>query len=477
MSVWARVPGRRIQSPCFLRPGPLDIRRVAKPMAAYSTHSRQPAWLTSLLDDTGPAPRLYAWSPDNIRSSTESIATPSPDQSRSAADLDRRIFILGVGNLGRLYASCLSMHAPRPPITLVVHRQELLSQWSQSPGLEITRSGRLYRGKDDFQMEWWTEQAPAYGPVREVARGSKIRNLIVATKAAAAMPEADRLRRYLDSGSSVAFLQNGMSKLWPPHGQEYMAKRYPDSNAPNILACVTNHGVVSEGPFRSLHASPADSAVGPVLLNDTARHLAPSVAYLTEAIATAPCLDARSVTRAELWVSQLQKLVVNSSINPLTAVLRCRNGALFEDPDGVVARVLARLLRESSAILQTLINHPSTAEILADSADAQSGQSLDSARQELALRFSFTELRSMLYKIGHVVKDNTSSMLQDARAGKPTEIHDFNGWLVETADFLGQSNSSGQPRDLDTSCHRALIAMVESGAVVDETELAKQLLP
>lgn len=440
-------------------------------MAAYSTQpSQHPAWLKSLLDNTSPAPKLYAWSPDNIDSSSSNA---NSDQSISD-DLDRRIFILGVGNLGRLFASCLSMHFPRPPITLVVHRKELLSQWIQSPGLEITRLGQLYRGKDEFQIEWWTEQAPSHGPVREVAQAGKIRNLIVATKAAATMPEADKLRRYLDGSSSVAFLQNGMSKLWPPHGPEYIAERYPDGDGPNFLACVTNHGVVSEGPFKSLHASPADSAIGPVLLSNNTRRIAPSVNYLTEAIATAPSLNARSITRAELWVSQLQKLVVNSSINPLTAILRCKNGGLFEDPSGVIDKVIDRLLHESSAILQTLINHPSNAEILTASTET-TAQSLDALREELTLRFSQPQLRSMLYKIGQIVKDNTSSMLQDARAGKPTEIQDFNGWLVETADFLVQ-NSSGQQRDLDVSCHRALVTLVESGAVMTELELGKQLL-
>ncbi|KAF3076164.1 hypothetical protein CFAM422_001075 [Trichoderma lentiforme] len=468
MAIWTRVVCRPQKS--FLHLYPQKIFRAAKPMAAYSTQpSHQPAWLKTLLDNKSPAPKLYAWGPENVDSSISN--NDNPTQS-NADDLDRRIFILGVGNLGRLYASCLSMQSPRPPITLVVHRKELLSQWIQSPGLEITRLGKLYSGKDEFQIEWWTDEAPTHGPVREVAQASKIRNLLVATKAAAAIPEADKLRRYLDSGSSVAFLQNGMSKLWPPHGQEYISRRYPDNGGPNILACVTNHGVLSEGPFKSLHASPADTAIGPVLLNNNTQPLAASVAYLTEAIATAPDLNARSITRAELWVSQLQKLVVNSSINPLTAVLRCKNGVLFEDPNGVIAKVLDRLLGESSAVLQTLINHPSTTEILTDSTGA-SDKSLDTLREELTLRFSHDQLRTMLYKIGLIVRDNTSSMLQDARAGKPTEIRDFNGWLVETADFLG-TNSSGQ--QLDVSCHRDLIALVESGAVLDESELGKQLL-
>lgn len=439
-------------------------------MAACSTKAPlQPSWLQSLLDNTAPAPKLYAWSPANIDSST------NVDSYQSITDdLDHRIFILGMGNLGRLYASCLSMHSPRPPITLVVHRKELLSQWIQGPGLEITRLGQLYRGKDEFQIEWWTEEAPSQGPVMEVAQADKIRNLLIATKAAAAMPETDKLRRYLDGRSSVAYLQNGMSKLWPPHGQEYISKRYPDNNGPNILACVTNHGVLSEGPFKSLHASPADTAIGPVLLNNNIQNPAPSVAYLTEAIATAPHLNARSVTRAELWISQLQKLVVNSSINPLTAVLRCKNGVLFENPNGIVVQVMDRLLHESSAILQALINHPSSTEILTSS-DEDSAQSLYQLREELTLRFSQPQLRSMLHKLGQIVKDNTSSMLQDARAGKPMEIRDFNGWLVETAEFLKQ-DGSGQYQHLDVSCHQALIALVESGAILSEAELGKHLL-
>lgn len=466
MAIWTRILPRRPQI-SFTKLYSQNFAPIIKPMAAYST---RPSWLKSLLDDTSPAPRLYAWTPSNIDGN---IASNDNANQPISDDLDGRIFVLGVGNLGRLYASCLSMHSPRLPITLVVHRKELLSQWIQGPGIEIMRLGQVYGGKDEFQIEWWTEEAPSHGPVREVANANQIRNLLVTTKAAAAMPETDRLRRYLDSSSSVAFVQNGMSKLWPPHGQEYMSKRYPNSNRPNILACVTNHGAYSEGPFKSVHASPADSTIGPVLLNENTRQIAPSVAYLTKAITTAPVLNARSISRADLWVSQVQKLVVNASVNPLTAILRCKNGHLFEDPDGVIAQVLNRLLQEASAVLQTLINHPSSTDILAS--DDKSAQSLDALRKELTARFSYAQLRPMLYKIGEIVKENSSSMLQDVRAGKKTEVRDFNGWLVETAGFLSQDDSS-QRRVLGVSCHQAMVDLVESGAVMNEEELGKHIL-
>jgi 2-dehydropantoate 2-reductase len=466
MAIWTKLLPRRSQIP-FTKRYSQYSSPIIRPMAAYST---RPSWLQSLLDDSKPAPKLYAWTPSNIDAS---IASNNNTDHPVSENLDGRIFILGVGNLGRLYASCLSMLSPHPPITLVVHRKELLSQWIQGPGIEITRLGQVYGGKDQFQIEWWTEEAPSHGPVKEVADADKIRNLLVLTKASAAMPETDRLRRYLDSGSSVVFVQNGMSKLWPPYGQEYLSNRYPNGDGPNILACVTTHGVYSEGPFRSVYASPADAAIGPVLLNENAGQIAPSVAYLTEAISTAPTLNSRSVSRADLWVSQLSKLVVNASINPLTAILRCQNGRLFENPDGVIAQVLDRLLQEASAVLQTLINHPSSADILAS--DSKSTQSLDTLRKELTERFSYAQLRPMLRKVGEIVKENTSSMLQDVQAGKKTEVRDFNGWLVETANFLSQDDSS-QRRVLDVSGHQAMVDLVESGTVLNEEELGKHVL-
>ncbi|KAL7895183.1 ketopantoate reductase PanE/ApbA C terminal domain-containing protein [Trichoderma sp. SZMC 28014] len=466
MAIWAKIFPLRPQLP-LTKLYSQNFTPAIRLMAAYST---RPSWLKSLLDDTSPAPKLYAWTPSNIDSN---IASNLDTSQPISEDLNGRIFVLGIGNLGRLYASCLSMRSPRPPITLVVHRKELLSQWIQGPGIEIMRLEKTYGGKNEFQIEWWTEEAPTHGPVREVADANNIRNLLVVTKAAAAMPETDRLRRYLDDSSSVVFVQNGMSKLWPPHGQEYMSNRYPNGDGPNILACVTNHGVYSEGPFKSVHASPADSAIGPVLLNETTRQIAPSVAYLIEAITTAPALNGRSISRADLWISQLQKLVVNASINPLTAILRCKNGRLFEDPDGVIAQVLGRLLQEASAVLQTLINHPSSTDILAS--DDKSGQSLDTLREELTARFSYAQLRPMLYKIGEIVKENSSSMFQDAQAGKKTEVRDFNGWLVETANFLSQDDSS-QRRVLDVSCHQAMVDLVESGAIMSEEELGKHIL-
>lgn len=422
-----------------------------------STGSRRdmPQWLQTILDDPSPPPRPYAWTAENL----DPPRTAKTIQARPAlgnSDLERRVFILGVGNLGRLYAACLAQLSNPPPITLVVHRRSLLEHWASDPGVSITRYGTLER-LSNLDLEWWTDEMPSLGPVREVADGRRISNLIVATKAPDAIPQVDSLRRYLGSSSTVAFVQNGVNRLWPPYGEAYNDHRYPKSSHPNWLHGVTMHGVYSEGAFSSVHASPADVVIGPVSTNQAAFEKAN---YLTDLITKAPHLAGRAVSKPQLWILQLEKLVINMIINPLSAVLRVRNGELFGDPDGDVVKVMDVLLKETSDVLQALLRHESSIEMLRDE---------DVPQETLVNRFSAANLRQMLFHVGEKVKHNKSSMFQDIEAGKRTEIREFNGWLVETAGTLDTC--------LDVSSHNTLIDLVERGVKLDKAELAERLLP
>ena len=367
--------------------------------------------------------------------------------------------------MGRLYASYLAKLPCPPPITLVVHRRALLEQWQGGRGIEFTRGGVVETNKD-FDIEFWTDRRPEHGPVREVAGGQHIKNLLITTKASAALPEADKLRSYLNETSTVAFAHNGMSKMWPPHGPVYAGHRYASGKVPSFISCVTTHGVISLGPFRSLHASPADAVVGPVLPSPQATC---STRYLMEQITSAPHLKSRPAARAELWILQLEKLIVNSTINPLTAVLRCKNGVLFADKSGPMIHVMDRLLEEASHVLQALVNHPSSTEILATSVneDRAGSVNLDATRRDMTERFSQPRLRAMLHRVGSMVGENTSSMLQDVQAGKELEIKDFNGWIVDMATYLGQG--------LDVRCHQALIDLVERRVELTADELHSRL--
>lgn len=420
-----------------------------------SLWSEKPQWLQTIINDTSQPPRPYVWTVENL----DRPVTSKGIQTRRApkhSDLERRVFVLGVGNLGRLYAACLAQLSNPPPITLVVHRRSLLEHWASNPGICITRHGTLER-LSNFDIEWWTEEKPSVGPVREIADGGRISNLIVATKAPDAVPQADSLRRYLDASSTVVFVQNGVNRLWPPYGEAYNNHRYPRGSHPGWLHGVTMHGVFSEGPFSSVHAAPADVVIGPV---SSTQGEVEKTRYLTELITKAPHLAGRAVSRSHLWILQLEKLVINMIINPLTAVLRVKNGDLFADQEDDVVKVMDVLLKETSDVLQTLLQHESSIEMLRDD---------EVSHEAILQRFSAPNLRQMLYRIGDKVKDNKSSMFQDMESGKQTEIREFNGWLVETAKSLDRS--------LDVSIHAALIDLVEQRVKLSKPELGRRLRP
>ncbi|KAI1871445.1 uncharacterized protein JN550_004439 [Neoarthrinium moseri] len=438
---------------------------LTSPINSRSRQGAPAAWLKQLIDDDSAPPKLFAWTTANLSPGSTPLSNDNTRlKSQSHTTPLERIYILGIGNLGRLFASSLARLPKKPPITLVVHRKSLLEQWASSPGIEITRHGKVER-TSDFDVEWWTHEKPPAGPILEPTSGAGITNLIVATKASDALPQVDRLRGYLGRDSTVTFVQNGMCKLWPPMGDLYLHHRFPDLSGPSWVACVTTHGVTSLAPFKSIHASPANVSVGPVSLNPESGG---SAQYLMNQIADAPDLSGQIVSKADLWVLQLEKLVVNSTINPLTAILGCKNGELFIDREDRLPLIIKTLVHEAGLVLTSLVSDVSSADILNDESNGSPLHSREGPRDALIQRLSSTNLLTMLYEVGYKVRENTSSMLQDVRAGKKTEIRDFNGWLVETARFLDLGSA--------VPTHEKLIKLVENGASLSRDELCDKLI-
>jgi len=409
-----------------------------------------PGWLRIMLGDQSPGPRLYKWTLDNLNPQKGFTS-----HSRPVVDA-KRIYIMGIGNLGRLFAASLAALPDPPPMTLVVHREALLKHWADTPGVEMTRHGKPTRYLD-FDVEMWSPDKPSTGPVQEVADGGKLSNLIVTTKAPDSLPQVDRVRRYLGRQSTVAIAANGISKLWPPHGPSYTASRFSADDSPTWLVCIVTHGVTSSGPFKSIHASPANVALGCVVFDQQEM---PAASYLINTLVAAPYLAARHTSTPDLWLLQLQKLVVNSIINPLTAILRCKNGVLFDEHERDISAVMDLLLKEASDVLQSLVQDEAGKALLTNSlAPREAAQAVQAAVE----RFAFANLKSMLHQVGEKVRENTSSMLQDVRAGRTTEIREFNGWLVDTASYLDPT--------LDLTTHKTLMALVEQGLVLEKSQL------
>ncbi len=123
------------------------------------------------------------------------------------------IHILGLGNMGKYVAYAImrqrqqAAFASTPPTTLLFHRPGLLAEW-QSAGLSIRYTAM-------------TSQGPVEGPpvqgfsvdLLDSTVATKIRYLIVATKAHATAAALVPLRHRLDARSHILFLQNGMGMV------------------------------------------------------------------------------------------------------------------------------------------------------------------------------------------------------------------------------------------------------------------------
>jgi 2-dehydropantoate 2-reductase len=100
------------------------------------------------------------------------------------------------------------------------------------------------------------------------------------------------------------------------------------------------------------------------------------------------------------------KLVVNTAINPLTALLRIPNGALLERPGARLA--MAALARETAAVATAL-----------------------------GVPLPFADPVSTAEDVARRTATNRSSMLQDVKRGAPTEIDAICGAVVRAGEERG----------------------------------------
>ncbi|TVY57934.1 Ketoisovalerate reductase BEA2 [Lachnellula cervina] len=308
-----------------------------------------------------------------------------------------RIHILGIGNIGRLFAHALANTPNPPPITLLMHRPSLLSDWHLAGRtISITTHG-LTNSDGIYDVE-----EPTFH------KDGIIENLIIATKTLHTAKALEAVKHRLNAESTVLFTQNGMGTT-----EEVTRLIFPEeAGRPSYLAAITSHGVYSEGPFRSVFAGQAHVSVGHVSGSSTKSR------YLLDQIVAAKLLNAREFESRELRLLQLEKLVINATVNPLTVVYNCRNGELFKRSD--ITSVMRDLLAEASQVISSL-------------PELQT----EDGGNDVVERFSKDNLEAKVMDVAEKTAANTSSMLQDFRAGRETEVGYINGYIVKRGKELG----------------------------------------
>ncbi|MCJ1229637.1 hypothetical protein MMC12_006306 [Toensbergia leucococca] len=332
--------------------------------------------------------------------SRTSSTDPQPDDQRS-----KRIYILGTGNVGTFVAYSLAELKPRPPITLLCHRKGLLDVWkAKGEEIELSADGTSdVRGGFDVELA----TAETEGLVRPLELPHEtISHLIVAVKTPNTVSALDAIKHRLTPKCTLLFLQNGMGV-----SDEVNETIFRDPGTrPHYMLGIISHGINSTKPFAITHAG-----IGTISLSSTSLGDQPASAlYLQTAFLQAKSLNAHVCSRQEMIKLQWEKLVVNAIINPLTAIMDVPNGRILEKDMTSTVRLL---IAEISRIIQALPD----------------------MSRDMKKHFLPDRLETLVINMATKTANNISSMLQDIRAKKPTEIEYINGYIVRRAEELGVS--------------------------------------
>ncbi|SPO07572.1 uncharacterized protein DNG_10267 [Cephalotrichum gorgonifer] len=358
-----------------------------------------------------------------------------------------RIHILGAGNLGQYLARGLTRQNPLHPVTLLLHRPSLLQDWeSAGSAIECETNGQVDH-TTGISVELIDGDEDGDGAAPGVDGSSGIKNLIVACKTYMTVPALRRVRNRLDEGSTIVFLQNGMGTT-----EEVTKQLFPSvSTRPAYWAGICVLGVSSKKPFSIIPTGIGHITLGPVgntlspdsTTNSTSSH-SPSNFMIQQLVQTQ---DPTStvVSPTDLRKAQLLKLVANAIVNPLTTILSCKNAQLL-DHDSTVALIKV-LIKEAGPVIRALLPHPHPTGSESDAVD-----------------FSDEKLLEYVLMVIRKTATNTSSMLQDARSGKRTEIDYINGFIASQGERMGHLCPN----------HAIAVAMVQRGESVRAEHLGSR---
>ncbi|KAF1841376.1 uncharacterized protein K460DRAFT_388329 [Cucurbitaria berberidis CBS 394.84] len=408
----------------------------------------------------------------------------APRASSDAADfyrakpvLDRRIHIMGVGNVGSFVAHALRGIPNAPPVTLLFSHWEKLNKWNESSqrltlvtdgdaeihdgyDAEIAIPRIRFHGKEvglNIASQDLTEassESQEQAPQALSGESTEpINSLIICSKAPFVLQSLSAVKHRLHKDSVVLFMQNGIGTV-----EEVDREIFPDpATRPHYMLGVNSHGMhnTPDDAFTTVHAGfgtislgllpherdrKADAPYEPVVkfqanpgeppvypdppseLNPeyptpatTNFHWTPNQRYLLRTLLRTPVLSAASFSPPDLLQMQLEKLAVNCVINPLTVLLDARNGSVLYNY--ALTRTLRLLLSEISLVIRSL---PELQYI-----------------PNVSQRFDPGRLESKVVGVARLTKDNISSMLADVRSGRQTEIDYINGWIVKRGEELG----------------------------------------
>ncbi len=293
------------------------------------------------------------------------------------------IVVFGAGAIGSFFGGLLA----RDNTVVLVGRGRHVQR--------IQQKGLLIKGK--------TRQTIIVPAVETTQDISSIPDVVLLTVKSYDTETACRqLHHLVHDQTVIVSLQNGLDNI------EKIAQIL---GTQHLLAGITTHGVLFDEPGVITHTGIGTTVLGE-LDGRSSERLQDLIRVFNQAgIVTQMSTDIKS----EIW----KKVIINSSINPLTAFFACKNGYLLENP--VLEKTVEAICIESTTI-----------------ASAQ------------GIIVSPPEMIRKTIEVIRETASNSSSMLQSIQRGKNTEIDAINGALVR----------KGKEKKINGSLNRILVELM-----------------
>ncbi|UCH72001.1 MAG: 2-dehydropantoate 2-reductase [Thermoplasmatales archaeon] len=274
------------------------------------------------------------------------------------------IIIVGAGAIGSLFGGLLSQ---KNNVILVGRKPHVDS---------INSKGLSIQGKTKLNIK-----ICATNSIGKVPFSPDL--LILSVKSYDTENAVKDAKSLIHENTVVMSLQNGLDNI-------EKIKKYV--NIEKIIICITTHGVIFSKPGVIKHTGFGKTTLGN-LTNKNIQIIKDTSIFLNEAgIKT-------TITNniiEEMW----SKAIINSSINPLTALLKCKNGYLLKNK--IIEKLVEKICEESTIIANN------------------NGVNISAYNAIKKTKEVITE-----------TTENHSSMLQSVLQGKKTEIDSINGVLVK----------------------------------------------
>jgi 2-dehydropantoate 2-reductase len=303
------------------------------------------------------------------------------------------IYILGAGAMGSLWATHLHLAFKDQSH----HCVQFLSTRNNAPKqISFSLNSPFLLAHQNSSLSNFEIEIPVNKTSKLNTATQENPNIILlCTKSYHALDACLKLKPYLNEHCYLVLFQNGLGS------QHKIIEALPEIP---IYAAVSTEGVNRQIDGELVHAGKGLTRIGP--LNDRAKE-STNFKNCINAL-THQGLDTKAAEN--IWQALWEKLAINCAINPFTAILNCTNGEIKD----------SALFQENWPLLKIELTEMLNAE---------------------DIDISFTELEQRVFQVIQNTQSNISSMLQDKRAKRKTEIGDINGFAAGYLEEKGLNNT------------------------------------